>query len=81
MSKYRKGSEYNHKLLAIIDVAKLLNFAITDLFPSQLKCHFTVIRRYSLFPSFYDKIQTYAVDDKSVRQCKNTSFKKEIFIS
>ena len=36
---------------------------------------FTVII-CSLFPSFYDKIRTYAVDDKSVRHCKATSFNK-----
>ena len=75
MSKYKKGAEYSHELLAGIHTAKSFKSFFIHLFSDQLNYFFTVVR-CSLFPSFYDKIRTYAVDDKSVRQCKATSFNK-----
>ena len=75
MSKYKKG-EYSHKVLTGIHVAKSFKCVIINLFSDQSKYFFTVMRTCSLFPSFYNKIGTYVVDDKSVRQCKATSSNK-----
>ena len=48
-----------------LNVPKSFKFVITHLFPG------------SLFPSLYNRIQTYAADDKSVRQWKTTSLNKK----
>ena len=66
------NTEYIHKLLARIHVANHSN-------PSS-GVHFLAISSIIL-QWFYVRIKTYAVDGKSVRQCKATSFEKEIIIS
>ena len=75
MFKYKKGA-FVQKRLAGIHVAKSFKAVIIHLFPDLFKYFFTVIRKCSLFPSFCDKIRTYVVNDKSVRQSKTTSFNK-----